>query len=268
MTPWAYDVIASFYDEDMGRSADPRSVAWYVRRAKEAVERTGGPVLELGCGTGRITLALAASAIEVVAVDRSRPMLDVMSRKLADAGLAGLVHAIHLDMRHLDVAAGFAAVLCPFSALAYVVDEAERVATLAGVRRCLAPGGSFLLDMFIPDPAVEGRPGGVDIQDYRRLLPAGAWAPALVLERSKRVTPVGAPRVNAIDRCYRFLDGAGLVLREVSTTSVQRSYEPEELLALLATAGFSRLHACGDFDPAVAPSRPARTLAVQASLAC
>jgi len=56
---WPYDLIADFYDEDMGRNNDGRDVAWYVGQAKRAAAAHRLPVLELGSGTGRITLPLA-----------------------------------------------------------------------------------------------------------------------------------------------------------------------------------------------------------------
>lgn len=264
MTVWAYDLTAPFYDEDMGRNADARSVGWYVGRATAAVAQTGTPVLELGCGTGRITLPLAASGLDVVAIDRSLPMLDVLSRKLAARPPAGRVRPLALDMRQLDLDMRFAAILCPFSALSYVVDAAERTRTLAAVKRHLAPGGLFVLDMFIPDPTLDDAPAGVELQDYRRDLPPGWWGPAVTLVRTKRLTRTGQPGVRAIHRAYRFFDDSESVVREVRTSSLQRSYRPEELLSVLAAAGFADPFACGDFDAAVAPSWPARTVVITA----
>lgn len=264
MTAWPYDLTAPFYDEDMGRNADARSVGWYVSHAAAAVAQAGGPVLELGCGTGRITLPLAASGLDVVAIDRSRPMLDVLSRKLAAARPDARVRPVALDMRWLDFDTCFAAILCPFSTLGYLVDTAERTRTLASVKRYLAAGGMFLLDMFIPDPALDGEGAGVQVQDYRRRLPPGPWHPAVTLVRSKQVMRADQPGVNAIHRSYRFLDDGDATVREVRTSSLQRTYEPEALLSVLAAAGFTDLVACGDFDAAVAPSWPARAVAITA----
>jgi len=72
-----YDAIAELYDEDMGASAPAGDVEFYLAKARE----TSGRTLELGCGTGRITLPLAAAGCEVIGADRSLAMLGVLRRK-------------------------------------------------------------------------------------------------------------------------------------------------------------------------------------------
>src|SRR5215471_8262002 len=107
----------------MGANAPERSVPFYVTACDGADE-----VLELGAGTGRITLALIRAGHRVTAVDRSRPMLDVLKRK------AGRLTALerlrldvqHADMRFLDLPGRYGAILCPFSAFNYLLTLDDR----------------------------------------------------------------------------------------------------------------------------------------------
>lgn len=261
---WPYDLIAAFYDEDMGRNTDARDVAWYVAQtgAATAAVAGGGLVAELGCGTGRVTLPLAAAGQQVVAIDRSVPMLRELARKAAAAGLDGGITPVAMDMGRPALAGPFAAVLCPYSAFGYLIGNDDRARLLDWVRAVLVPGGVFLLDMFVPDPAVERLPEGTEIHDYRRPLPPDRWAPAATLERSKRLGRDARPGVNRIERHYRFFDAAGTPLRTVRTESLQRPYAPDALLAVLREAGFGDLRACGDFQPDTPARTPARMAAV------
>jgi len=262
LTPWPYDLTAEFYDEDMGRNADSRDIPWYVALASAAAAGTGGPVLELGCGTGRITLPLAAAGLDVVAIDRSLPMLQVLARKAAAAGLAGRIRSAAQDMSRLGLDQRFAAILCPFSAFGYLLRETDRSRTLADVRRCLASGGVFLLDMFILDPSLDGLKDGTEIEDYCRRMPPGPWAPAVTLTRSKRLWREIQSGVNSVERLYRFLDEAGMLVREVRTVSWQSLLQPAKLLSELESAGFTDLRSCGDFESDTPVAPPARTMAV------
>ena len=263
MTPWPYDLTAEFYDEDMGRTANGRDVAWYVAGATAAAARSGR-ILELGSGTGRVTLPLAAAGLHVVAVDRSPPMLRRLVRKAAAAGINARILALAMDMGRLSLAGSFAAVLCPYSAFGYLVKPADRQRLLASVLALLRPGGVFLLDCFIPDPALRQVPDDTPIFDYRRPLPEGPWHPAVTLERHKRLTWDVLPNVNRIRRLYRFLDAENRLVREVHTDTLQYAYPPERVLDLLRAAGFETVSGHGDFDPLTRPAPPARVMAATA----
>jgi SAM-dependent methyltransferase len=253
---WAYDAIAEFYDDDMARNADGRDVGYYREQCLLACGGQPGRILELGCGTGRITLALAARGFDVFGLDLSLPMLRVLRRKAAaspnQAGRPPMLAA--MDMGRPGFAGPFAAILCPFSAFTYLIDETARARALAAIRAALAPArgpratrsrgageARFVLDVFIPDPRIESRTGE-EIFDYRRQLADGTW-----LERRKSVAPDGRPGVNRIVRRYRFCDGDGRCLREVVTESRQKGYRPDELAAVIRQAGFRIAAITADF---------------------
>ena len=138
----AYDNIARLYDP--WSQSVVEDVAFYV---EEAV-RSGGPVLELGVGTGRIAVPVAAAGIEVIGVDTSAGMLSVARER---AELAG----VHVDLRQGDmrdppVDGEFPLVAIPFRSLLHMETEDDRRAALRAVSRCLAPSGRLVFDVFTP----------------------------------------------------------------------------------------------------------------------
>ncbi len=138
----AYDAIAHLYDP-WSRSV-VEDVSFYV---EEAV-RSGGPVLELGVGTGRIAVPIAAAGIELVGVDLSAGMLDVARER---AELAGVTLDLRLgDMRDPPVEERFPLVTIPFRSLLHMETDADRRAALRSVAGHLAPGGRLVFDVFQP----------------------------------------------------------------------------------------------------------------------
>lgn len=239
---FSYDLIAEFYDDDMGRNVGGEDVAFYVDRCADA----RGPVLELGCGTGRITLALVRAGNTVVGIDISAPMLERLRAKagslLAPAERARLAWD-RADMAALDLGRRFARVICPYSAFTYLVDAERRARALAGVRAHLAADGLFILDVFVPDRRIDALPADHVHLDYRRTLADGT-----VLERTKTIRRA-EPGVNVIARQYTFLDGGGTVLERVETVDRIRVYQPEELPRILESHGFEIVESLPDFRP-------------------
>jgi SAM-dependent methyltransferase len=138
----AYDEIARLYDP-WSRSV-VEDFAFYV---DEAV-RSGGPVLELGVGTGRIAVPIGAAGVEIVGVDLSEGMLAVARER---AELAGVAVDLRLgDMREPPVEGTFPLVAVPFRSLLHMETDRDRRAVLRVVARLLAPGGRFVFDVFTP----------------------------------------------------------------------------------------------------------------------
>jgi SAM-dependent methyltransferase len=138
----AYDRIARLYDPWSASVVE--DVAFYLERAR----RSGGPVVELGVGTGRIAIPVAADGIRVIGVDSSEGMLAVARER---AELAG----VELDLRHGDlrdppVEGPVPLVLAPFRSLLHMETEPDRIAAVRAVRRLLEPNGRFVFDVFNP----------------------------------------------------------------------------------------------------------------------
>ena len=138
----AYDRIARLYDPWSASVLE--DVDFYV---DEAV-RSGGPVLELGVGTGRIAVPVARAGVRVVGVDSSEGMLAVAREQ---AELAGVELDLRLgDLRDPPVEEEFALVVIPFRTLLHMKTDDDRRAALAAVRARLPEGGRFVFDVFTP----------------------------------------------------------------------------------------------------------------------
>ncbi len=139
-----YDRIAAFYDP-WSRSVT-EDVGFYVDRALAS----GGPVVELAVGTGRIAVPIARAGIDVIGVDSSPEML-VVARSSAEA--AGVAERLDLrvgDLREPPVSERVPLVVCPFRSLLHMETEAEKLRALRAARALLVPEGRFVFDVFAP----------------------------------------------------------------------------------------------------------------------
>ena len=139
-----YDAIASFYDP-WSRSVT-EDVDFYVERSLAS----GGPVVELAVGTGRIAIPVARAGVHVIGVDSSPAMLAV-AREAAEA--AGVVEQLDLrlgDLREPPVKERVPLVVCPFRSLLHMETEAEKLRALRAARALLEPDGHFVFDVFAP----------------------------------------------------------------------------------------------------------------------
>src|SRR5260370_2950662 len=113
MTNALYDsFIADYYDESPVVSGRLQDVAFY----RDATREFGDPVLELGCGTGRITMALAEAGKRVTGLDLSERMLERAEKKRAAVrvGARERVHLVQADMARFDLGEKFPLVIIPF----------------------------------------------------------------------------------------------------------------------------------------------------------
>ena len=141
---WAdiYDAVYADLTHDLTHDAP-----FYVALAQEC----GGPVLELGCGTGRISLAIARQGIAVTGVDISPRMIAAAQEKAAQRGLAERCVFQPGDMAALQLAERYPLVIMPFRSFQSMLSTDEQREALAHVRERLAPGGLFAMDTFNPD---------------------------------------------------------------------------------------------------------------------
>ncbi len=233
-----YDVISEFYDDDMGVTNPGADIAFYASRAVAA----SGPVLELGCGTGRVSLPLVRAGCRVVGLDVSPRMLEVLHRK-ADSVLDPRERArlrVHCaDMSGFELRAEFPLVICPFSAFNYLVEESAQLSALACISRHLMPGGRFVMDTFLPDPDVLLRSDDYVYLDYRRTRTDGT-----ILQREKRILKNPSKQTNIIERTYALMAPNGSVLRTAVTRERIRYFYPADLQSLLESAGFTLVETC------------------------
>jgi SAM-dependent methyltransferase len=150
------DRFADVYDDWYGDLTDTDAcVSTVSDLARDAADDGPPSVLELGVGTGRLAVPLAAGGIEVTGVDASEAMLAAMAAKPD----GGAVRAVLGDMTDppVDVGAsaggsGFHAVLVAYNTLFNLVDEGQQQRCLARARTLLAPGGVVVIEAFVPSP--------------------------------------------------------------------------------------------------------------------
>ena len=139
-----YDAIARLYDP-WSRSVI-EDVGFYVEEAVAA----GGPVVELGVGTGRIAIPTAAAGVEVIGIDSSQGMLDVCAEQARRAGVADRLDLRLGDLLRPPVDERVPLVTCPFRAYLHLQDDAERHEALTAAHELLLPGGRLVFDVFAP----------------------------------------------------------------------------------------------------------------------
>ncbi len=138
--------VATFYDLDL--EGYDRDVAMYRELANSRVAEGFADVLELGCGTGRVAVALAEAGLDVVGVDISPAMLEVARQRVGSLPL----ELIEGDMREIDLARRFDAVLIPLGGLQHMETASDVAAALGAVARHLASRGLAVVDVEAPHP--------------------------------------------------------------------------------------------------------------------
>ncbi|MEO7251462.1 MAG: class I SAM-dependent methyltransferase [Arenimonas sp.] len=216
---WSYDAIAEVYATDMGQSMPFDDVACYARLAR----RFPGPVLELGCGTGRILLELLIQGSDAIGVDRSLPMLQRLRRDAEQRSLDP-PRVAQMDLRALALSGRFALILAPYSLITYLTDAAELDAFMVAARGLLSSSGALVLDAFVPRDVT---PFDDFRLDYRRVHGDGC------LERAKRIACLPDGR-NRIERRYRVMDIQDAIGEEFVTVDCIRPYSPDDLRQLAA----------------------------------
>jgi SAM-dependent methyltransferase len=209
-------------------------IPFYIEMAR----KYGGPVLELACGTGRITLPIAGEGITVTGVDVSEGMLAEARRKADESGVK--VKFLRADCRNFALDTRFGLILLPFNSIAHLHNLSSIEGCLGCVRDHLKAGGRFILDMF--NPRLE-----ILLRDPAERYPVSEYADPD--GRGKVVITENnvydrASQVNRIKWYYRIGDGHEETTNELN----MRVFFPQELDAMLHYNGFEIETKYGDFD--------------------
>ena len=248
---WAdiYDSVYAYLDHDL---------AFYLGQAN----RSSGPVLELGCGTGRVSLALAEAGIDVTGVDISPRMIERATAKAKQRGLSGKATFVVGDM--LDVQVGelgdirqaaerpddgsngvFAMVCLPFRSFQSMLTVEDQREALENAASHLRADGVLVMDVFAPDLEQLGNPRDEAVPFHVRDvdLPEGG---TIVVWGQNLWDPLS--QTNSARLIIEELDASGLMLRRLYRDFDLRytfRYEMEHLLEL---SGFEVEAVYGDFD--------------------
>jgi SAM-dependent methyltransferase len=229
---------AALYDyEYRRRRAD---VTFYRELANQ---RRAGRVLELGAGSGRVTIPLARDGHQVVALDQSKAMLGKLRARVEalPRAAAARVTVAEGDLRDFTVAGKFPLVIAAFNVLEHLYTRGELDACLRRVAAHLAPGGAFAFDVQMPDLAWLLRDPNKRWAKTRFTDPTTGRA--MFYSTNHDYDPVG--QIALIRLYYEPVDGKGPT-RVVKLS--QRKYFPAELEALVAHAGLRVVERYGDFS--------------------
>ena len=236
------------YQPDFYDAVTPASFAgdteWYRSKARES----GGPVLELGAGTGRITLALAQDGVQVHALDAHPAMLAALRAKLSTQlpEVRDRVVVVEADMRSFELPQRFPLVIAPFRAFLHNVTEEDQLACLGRVRAHLRAQGSFLFNIFHPSLEFMSQNAGPLTAVWRARgvfkQPDGGY---IVRSEATRYDTVQR-RLESLHR-YEECNADGTVVR-ISINNLELAYlYPSDVERLLRQADFASVHIAGSF---------------------
>lgn len=236
-----YVAWAEWYDIFYA-AADPGDLEFYHGLCRAS----GGPVLEIGVGTGRIALPLAREGMEIVGIDLFEPMLQVARQNALDvAPLKGSLRLIQADMRDFDLKRQFPVVIIPARTLLLAIIEEEQFHTMCSAAKHLAPGGTMAFNLFYPDPEMLA-----DNPDEEFLLevvekPDGG---RYVLTAKNRFDLDS--QLNHGVQIAEELDPKGELIRRQELEVVVRYLYPEQVIALCDRVGLEVVEMWGDFEGA------------------
>ena len=235
-----YAVSADFYDHVTYYRERP-DVAFYVEEAL----RANGPVLELGCGSGRVLVPTAAAGVEIVGLDASAAMLQ-QCRAALDRSETVRARATLLqgDIRDFAVGRKFALITIPFRPFQHLLTVNDQMDCLTCVRHHLGQNGRFIFDVF--NPSLEflvTAPVGEETQTEPPFtLPDGR----LVQRKGKVVRHDRPNQVTDHELIYYITVPNEGVERVVHSFSMRNSFK-FELEHLLYRLGFEVEHVYSDF---------------------
>jgi SAM-dependent methyltransferase len=245
---------------DAGTSAHYEDPAYYTKSYRDRLDDVrfyvdlaaarGEPVLEYGCGNGRITIPIARRGVPVTGVDISAPMLADLRARLRDepASVRRLVTARRGDMRGLRLvtARRYRLVICPFNAFLHLYTRQDVERFLARAREHLAPRGELVFDVSIPEPSELARSPERAYHAPRFRYPSSAdgSGPGPLVRYSERFDYDKIRQVLFVAMEFAPVDGS----ERWMTPLAHRQFYPQELEALLHYNGFELVEQMGDFD--------------------
>lgn len=209
----------------------------------------GGPVLELGCGTGRIAILLAMSGLDVTGMDNSPPMLEVCSEKLAQAApVSGRLHLVEGDMRDFELGQRFPLALMTYRTFMHCLTPEEQLACLACIYRHLEPGGELVCNLWAAHPGTLARfPTAYDENTFQMVGKTPIPGEGLLLEHMHTAWRDDFLQLLHERHWLREVDPEGRLAHEEQLRMTRAWLTPREMEHLVARAGFTTLAVLGDF---------------------
>lgn len=241
----SYHVAAKYYDDAYGAMRDLTDAPFYLDLARES----GGPVLEIGCGTGRVLLPIAREGIEIHGVDNSGPMLGILKESLSreEPAVRRKVTLHAGDMREVRLDRRFPLVTIPFRPMQHMHTVSDQVRALTSAAAHVAEGGTLAFDVFYPKFEILHLGIGEERLEAEWSPPA---APETLIRRYYRKDAVDkisqSFTLTFIFRTYR----NGQLMAEENDTIKMSYYTYPHLRALFLLAGLEPVAEYGSFAKA------------------
>jgi SAM-dependent methyltransferase len=244
----------ALYDRLFPNARDSASVSDDARRQRtiaserfylDEARRSGGPVLELACGSGRLTVPIAKSGIEIIGADLSASMLEAARAKALAAGVQ--VQFFEADMRSFELPRRFAAIFIPGNSLLHLVTIQDLKQCLGCVRRHLADDGRLVFDISKWDLAPQPRHPVLSVNEITIEETSNYDSAEQIRQVTWYLSSPAAPDFRVI-------------------TFALRVIFPQELLLLLEATGFTLNTRYGEFTREPFDSLSPRQVCVCSSL--
>ena len=231
-----YDAIAPFYDVEHARFSEDLDMY------QNFAESSGGTILELACGSGRVLLPLAQAGYDVVGVDTSAPMLALAQQQIEETK-----SSIHCELRQEDMVTmrlgrKFRMAFVALGSFAHIITRKEQQQALATIRTHLSTGGLFLLDISNADARYMEDLGG-------HVLHQGTWNQDDGTILTHFVSPASSPEKHLLELTH-FYDQhkQGSAVERTTVMTHLYLFDRGEMELLLEQAGFVVKDVYGDYD--------------------
>ena len=243
MSSALYDsFIADYYDSSPVVEGRTQDIVFY----RDAAREFGDPILDLGCGTGRVTMALAKAGRRVTGLDISERMLERAVEKRAALRVESRerVQLVQGDMTQFDLGEKFRLILVPFRPFQHLLDTQQQLNCLKCVRRHVTPGGRLVVDFFQTDARRMHEPEFLE----ERLISEYEMSGGRKVKLTERVVAFHrAVQCNDVEMIYEVTHADGRVERNVFAFTV-RYFFRYEVEHLLARSGFRTTAVYGNFE--------------------
>jgi ubiquinone/menaquinone biosynthesis C-methylase UbiE len=231
-----WDDYAPFYDWENARTLGRRDIPFWRTLALQV----HGLALELGCGTGRISVPLARAGVSLVGIDRSEAMLSRARRRIRRSRLTSHARLIRGDIRALPFPAStFPLVMAPYGVLQSLLRERDLAATLQAVARVLKPKATFGIELVADLPSWD---------EYRKRVSLTGWRGG---QKGSHVTLVETVRQDRARRLtifdQQFIERRGRQRRTHSFSLTFRTLSVPQMARRLEKAGFEISALLGDY---------------------
>lgn len=236
-SPYDFDLFAHYYDLDQGDYTE--DIPLYL----DLAQRCGSPIIEFGCGTGRVLVPLAEAGYSVTGVELAPAMLDIAREKVTAGGVEERVTLIEGDILSIDIPQRFRLGICALNTLMHFPSPNDQLAFLQVARKHIGSGG--LLAVSLLNPHVSALP-----DEQTALLLEKEWIDPRnghhVLKLFSQRTDVAA-QIAHVTLIYDDIGPTGIVHRTLVPMQMRWLY-PYEARLLLEIAGFKVDGIYGTYD--------------------